>query len=358
VANTIQNKRIERALGDDDEVVADFNFGPSGPRFINDRGHIVEFTVKLLEAKTVERQAMKAPPKKSALEGEVNQAATMAIANEIMNDFQREATGGVEKEDVSRYAVGIKRTAPETAVTTIELVGPPAFFPLQTIDMLVAGKTLNVLDKTGKKLWESKLNFDIAGGFGDSDWGGELIATAAAPGVERDGALYFFDQGVLACFDLATGNARWRQPTVGVTKLIFDDKGMLYVDTTSGSVDSVRYSQQLDISDKHYPVIIKIDPKTGKALWRATRLGRLSHVFGQLVYTMEWHGGDDDSAPGGPLPGFDVPPHIRIRRLASGSGEVKWEYYQKRAPLAVNIRQNTIQLVFKREVQVLKFIAL
>jgi hypothetical protein len=135
---------------------------------------------------------------------------------------------------------------------------------------------------------------------------------------------------------------------------------MLYVDTTTGSADKLKYSQQVDISDKSYPVIIKIDPKTGKALWRSERHGRLSHVFGKLVYTMEWHGGDDDdeSPTGLGIPGAYTPPHIRLRRLSASNGQVKWEHYQKRAPLNVDIQNNTIQLVFKKEVQVLKFIGL
>jgi hypothetical protein len=35
-----------------------------------------------------------------------------------------------------------------------------------------------------------------------------------------------------------------------------------------------------------------------------------------------------------------------------------WEHVQKRAPLEVQFDQNTIRLVFKREVQVLRFVAL
>jgi len=241
----------------------------------------------------------------------------------------------------------------------MEVIGSPEFFPLATVDLLVAGQTLIVLDKAGKKLWESKLNFEIAGGFGASSWESELVATATAPAVERGNLLYFFDKGVLTCFDLATGNARWRQPTVGVTKLIFDDKGMLYVDGTAGSVDSIRYSQQVDVSEKNYPVIMKIDSKTGKTLWRSQQNGRLSHVFGKLVYTIEWHGGDEDEEPSSyGLPGLNTPPHIRIRRLSASDGRPKWEYYQKRAPINVDIQKNMIQLVFKKEMQVLKFIAL
>ena len=120
----------------------------------------------------------------------------------------------------------------------------------------------------------------------------------------------------------------------------------------------MKYSQQIDIGDKNYPVILRLDPKTGKMLWRSERNGRLSHVFGKLVYTMEWHGGDDDEEPNPYKVGIEIPPHIRIRRLSARNGAPLWEYYQKRAPLNVDIQKNTIQLVFKKEMQVLKFLAL
>ena len=125
--------------------------------------------------------------------------------------------------------MAIRRPGTQGAEWKSEVTGRPEFFPLESVDVLVAGKSLTVLDKAGKKLWESKLNYEIAEGFGEEGWG-ELVATAKAPATERDGHLYFFDKGVLACFELATGNARWRQHTVGVTKLLFDEKGMLYVD--------------------------------------------------------------------------------------------------------------------------------
>ncbi|HEY0550343.1 MAG TPA: B-box zinc finger protein, partial [Verrucomicrobiae bacterium] len=66
-ANTVQNKRIERELKEDDERMPAYEFDSSQRQFINDRGSLVEFSAKLLEAKTLDRQAMKAPPKKSAL---------------------------------------------------------------------------------------------------------------------------------------------------------------------------------------------------------------------------------------------------------------------------------------------------
>jgi hypothetical protein len=49
-------------------------------------------SVKLLEARFVTRNAMKAAPgSKSALEGEVNAARTVDIANETLNEMRRDA---------------------------------------------------------------------------------------------------------------------------------------------------------------------------------------------------------------------------------------------------------------------------
>ena len=63
----------------------------------------IQFTTKLLEWKIVEREAMKAAPKKSALEGNVSAGASLDIANELLNEMQREAGGSKVREDQSRY---------------------------------------------------------------------------------------------------------------------------------------------------------------------------------------------------------------------------------------------------------------
>jgi hypothetical protein len=55
---------------------------------------------------------------------------------------------------------------------------------------------------------------------------------------------------------------------------------------------------------------------------------------------------------------FQIPPHVRIRRLDTGNGRVLWQHYQKRFPLDVRYDKNSIHFLFKREVQVLKFILL
>jgi hypothetical protein len=51
-----------------------------------------------------------------------------------------------------------------------------------------------------------------------------------------------------------------------------------------------------------------------------------------------------------------TPPHLRIQRINPKNGQTMWEYYRESAPLDVQFDANTIELVFKKEVQVLKYL--
>ena len=55
--------------------------------------------------------------------------------------------------------------------------------------------------------------------------------------------------------------------------------------------------------------------------------------------------------------GLESKPYLRIRRISPKNGRVLWDHYQPRGALDVKIRDNSFQIVFKREVQVLKFIS-
>src|SRR5688572_6942628 len=68
----------------------------------------VQFSVELLESRMMERSAMKAAPAKSALDGPVSVTATTDVANEILNEMQRERGGGTVMEDQSRYQVTVR----------------------------------------------------------------------------------------------------------------------------------------------------------------------------------------------------------------------------------------------------------
>jgi hypothetical protein len=360
LAADANQQRLQTELRDQPPVAARAPVAPDSfehSELIPTSDGFVQFAAKLLESKFIERQAMKAPPKKSALAGDVTVSSTTAVANEILNDIQRERGGETVREDVSRYQVTIRHLgAPSSAGWTGEVIGSPQLFPLQTVDVLVAGSAALVFDKAGKKLWETKLSFPVSGGWGAGS-PDDVPPFGQGPCVERGDTLYLFDAGVLGAFDLATGNARWRLPSVGVVGMFFDDKGKMYVNTTTASPESLKYSRQIDISQKTRQVVLKLDARTGKILWQTEPQGMVSYVSGKFVYTTESYEGDEGGDGIGVKTGFEVPPHIRIQRLDPGNGRVLWEHYQRRAPLEVRFDANSIQLLFRKEMQLLKFVA-
>jgi hypothetical protein len=243
--NALAGKARSRVLRDDDddeEGIGPADLDKSRNELINTGPNAVQLSVKLLEEKLVEYQAMKAKPKTSELEKGVTAANATAAANEILNEWQEERTGGKRTEDESRYRVTIKRLmANGAAEWSGEVTGPPAFYPMKTVDVLVAGKTVQVLDKSNKKLWENKLNYPVSQDSPlERDFWNEEEFSKFSPCAEQSNALYLFDQGVLTAFELASGNVRWRLPSVGISKVQFDDKGMMYVTSTSAGADNLK----------------------------------------------------------------------------------------------------------------------
>jgi PQQ-like domain len=334
-----------------------------GKRLVSDRFQLipsqygnVEFSIRLLEEKIVSRTAMKAPPKKSALDGDLTVTKTADVANEILNDMQRSRGGDTVEEDQSRYQISIHLL--RAADWTGEVTGSPSVFPLKTVNVITANKTLIVLDKANKNLWQAGLTYNVSGGAGELEEGEAPFGQG--PCVERGDTLYVFDQAMLTAFDLTTGNARWRLPSVGVVGIFFDGKGMLYVNTTTASPDSIKHSRQIDITDKTSAIIYKLDPQTGKTLWSNDANGFISHLSGKFIYTVQsFDPGDEDEGNDNDLTAIlRKPAFLRIRRINPANGRMMWEEFQPRAPLDVQFDGNSIELVFKKEVQVLKFLSL
>jgi hypothetical protein len=372
VANTMHQERILTEANDESEYAR----SPSPPRALASRsadrfslipskyGNL-QFAVRLLERRMVTREAMKAPPTKSVLNsGDLNVTKTADVANEILNEMQRSRGGDTVEEDESRYQVAIRRPdSTGTADWTGEVIGPPALFPLKTVNVLTAGKTVTVLDKTNKKLWQATLAYNVPAGTGIlGGWSAlttENTQYGEGPCVERGDILFVFDQAMLTAFDLATGNVRWRLPSVGVAGLFFDDKGMLYVNSTTASPENIKYSRQIDINLKTEAILLKIDPRTGKTLWSVKPGGFISYLSSKYIYAVYVHQSDEDEEASAALTGMTPhPPFIHIRRLNPRNGQVMWDYYQERAPLDVQFNGNMIEFVFKKEVQVLKFLSL
>jgi outer membrane protein assembly factor BamB len=266
--------------------------------------------------------------------------------------MQRSRGGGIIEEDASRYLVSLRRKG-ESQKWSGEVIGSPSLFALPSVTVLAANKALVVFDEGNRKIWEATLNYDLASRADEPD---EVNASyGQGPCVERSNALYVFDQGVLTAFDLKSGNVRWRLPSVGITGLFFDERGMMYVNTTTGSPDSIRFSHQINIQQKTTSVVLKVNPANGKILWSAQTGGLVNYVGGKFIYTIQSYAPEEDEDnPYRPETGFETRPHLKIKRLNPRNGHVIWEHIQQRAPIDVEFDKNMLRLVFNKELQVLK----
>jgi outer membrane protein assembly factor BamB len=374
IAAAENQRRAQAVMNDEDESEvpqpaprkAGARVHPETTQRLRTASGTVEFATRLLEEKIVVREAMKAAPKKSALEGTVNAAATTAIANEMLNEMQRDRAGSTVEENESRYQVTVRRSSQSVPPWTGEVNGPPAMHLLKTVDVITAGKGLLVLNKNNQKLWDGKLNFPVTGrgaieDLADLEPATDGLSSGAGPCIERAETLYVFDQGMLTSFALADGNVRWRLPSVGIAGIWFDDQGMMYLNTTTAGPDSIKYSKQIDILKKTQNQVLKVDPHTGQTLWSAQNEGLVTYIWDKYIYTAESNPGDDGEDEAGVMGmkiGLEIPAHIRLRRLDADNGRVRWEHYQQRYPLDVHFDRNTIQFLFKKEVQYLRFVVL
>jgi hypothetical protein len=317
----------------------------------------VQFSVKLLESKITAHDAMRARPTKSTFNGPPSIANSTEMANEILNDMQRDRGGDIVHEDESRYQVTL-RDAGGPEGWTGEVIGSPSLYPLRTVKVLTSRKTLMVFDKQNKKLWQSALSYDVRGGLGALE--AENATYGQGPCVEQKDSLYVFDEGILTAFELGSGNVRWRYPSVGIIGIFFDDKGMIYVNTTTATHEKLKFSRQIDLGAKENAVVVKLEPKTGKVLWNAEPGGLVNYCSGKFLYTVQSYmpPEPDEDDPYHAETGFETPPYVRIRRINPSNGRLMWEHFQQRAPLDVQFDKNSIRLVFKKEVQVLKFFTL
>lgn len=325
---------------------------------VPDQNGYMQIAVRLIEEHIVTREAMKAPPKKSALDGDLTVSKTADAANEMLNEMQRNNGGGNISEDQSRYQVILHRPDSTGASDwTGEVIGPPQLFPLKTVNVLAAGRTVIILDKSNKKLWEATLTYPISAG--QRGFGGAEPQFGDGPCVEHGSLLYVFDQAVLSAYDLATGNARWRLPSIGVVGLFFDNQGMLYVNTTTGNPDDIKYARQIDITKSTEAVLLKVDPRTGKTLWSVKPGGFICYLSGKYLYTVQSYDPNptDKEVLSDTLEGLQKPPYLRIARINPKNGRVMWDYTQDRAPVYFRFNDNFIELIFKKEVQVLTYVS-
>lgn len=316
--------------------------------------NLVELRVKLLEPKVTWVQAIK-PRGPSLINDKTSTStSTAAVEEEVFNDIKRDKTGGVKSIDESLYEVRLRRWLGDKPVEWKgDVTGLPAFFALQTVDLLAAGKGLTVFDKQNNKLFETQLSYPISARFAAQN------ARHPVPAVERAGVLYFFDQGVLTALSLPGGEVQWRLTSIGISRVQFDDDGMLYVDSTAASPEEIQYSEQIKF-EATAPVILKVDPRSGKILWQVQKLGQRCYLSGKYVYTVSANQGGMAMLVGlaeavnAPRP--DAPVYFHIYRLDPASGEEMWDFYREEAPEEEAFQQNWFVLRFGNEVQAWKFL--
>ena len=329
-------------------------------KFIPDGDTYIAYSELLLEEKFAEHDAMKAPPKHSALDNpNISTANEMQAVNDQLNEMQRNNGGGTVTEDVSRYQVSLRLPNSPSPDWIGEVIGPPQFCALKTVDVITAGRNVIVFDKTIKKLWQTELSYPVEGGGGDEDFGPSESLYGAGPCVETNGTLYIYDQAVLTAFDVTSGTVRWRIPSVGIAGLFFDDKGMLYVNTTSENPDDLKYSRQIDVTKSTEPVLLKVDPSKGTVLWSTKPGAHICYVSGQYLYAyMSNDPGDEEDQLSDATAGLTGSAMFRLFRIDPANGKILWQHEEERAPVDVKFYGNFISLIFKKEVEVLHYITL
>jgi len=330
-----------------------------GRDFVNSKYGYVEWDSKVLEQKGRSRTVMKAKPTRSALENNPSVTNTTAIANEILNDMQRDRGGDSVTEDVSRYQVTIHRPdAKDVPDWTGEVIGVPSVFEQKTVTVIAGLQSLIVLDKNNKKLWDANLTYNLGHGSGLDDNDPGQTSVGLGPVVEYGDSLYVYDEAALVAYDLSNGNVRWRVPTIGIVGLFFDGQGSVYVNSTTADLDTLRFARQIDIDKKIAASVLRVDCKTGKVVWNVQPGGFISHVDGKYIFCFASHQAPDlDPDSLTTLPGM-LNSAMDIRRLDPKSGKQLWDYPERRAPLSVRFKGNVIELVFRKEVEVLKFLTL
>ncbi len=355
-----QSGSQQAASQDSDDESADmknFSLIPDGDSYI-------AFGSQMIKENMVERDAMRAPPKHSALDDpNLGTANESDAVNQQLNEMQRNNGAGSVTEDQSTYQVVLRRPSSAQPDWTGQVIGPPQIYPLTTVNVLTAGKTVTAFDKTNKRLWQANLTYAITGGEGAPSgmaaFGQSESEYGAGPCVENNGTLYVFDQAVLTAFDPSSGNARWRIPSVGVVGLFFDDKGTVYVNTTTGNPDDIKYSREIDVTKATQAVIMKVDPASGRILWTSNPGGYISYLSGKFIYSYRYYDSGDADEQENDLSAIMGSSNLKIIRINPSNGHVMWEHDEGRAAVNAPIFQgNMISIVLKKEVEVLKFFSL
>ena len=281
--------------------------------FVPTGENLAQVSVLLKQPKVTSVRAMR-PIGESAL----NQNATAAmdptaLVDEMVNEITRAFGGGTKDVNESTYEVTLRRRfADKAAVWKGTLKGDIRFFAGKGVDVLTDMEHLYIFDKQNQLLKKDPLSFPVHSSFST---GSENV-----PFLEHGGRLYFFDQGALTAYELPSGKAAWRLPSVGITTIQANDDNHLFVNSTTAPVESIQYSEQEYIKDRSKAVLIKVNAKSGKKLWESKQAGQKSRLAGDYLY-----GTQVSSSSLSSLTGAAPADRFKLLRIDPGDGDRIWE---------------------------------
>ena len=147
----------------------------------------------------------------------------------------------------------------------------------------------------------------------------------APPARKPATSLYLADKGILTRFDLATGNPRWRLNSVGISEIQADQRGKLYIVSTTAGPDAINYSLQINVRNKVHPVILKVGGHRQGPV--AAGIGLAIHCIlsGKFLYATRISQSQSLAQIGG---GADT--NYNLYLLNPSTGSEIWNYYQGR----------------------------
>lgn len=375
------------AGGEKQSIQVDLLTNAPPPKIIPDAASVVVMQTRLLESRMITNKLSTGPKvmtasgiKKSPndnfdkiLEGTHTAGQSLSASVKLVHELNRRDDDEPDEtyEDQSRYEVEIRRAFGGGSTWKGEIIGPPRFYPLPSVDVVAGEKHFKVIDKNGQLKWESPLSYPLSERAVSSANFYRPFADPLErplqhddtyglryrfPFVEHENQLYAYDSGVLACFDLASGDVKWRVTSVGIRKIIFDRDGFLYACTTQDGAQTLQKPNP-DRSDAPVDEIIKIDPKSGSVLWHAPYLGTDLYVSGKFIYS-KWVGENILNQAAALAARADAVPSCAITRINPSNGEVLWRREFKGDPDTVNIQQNWLLIQYPRQIEVLKFFSL
>ena len=314
-------------------------------RFLAGAGSLLQMDADLMQVKIMETKGMKpgtANPVSTSTTGWGDGAREVA---EIMgNDAQLQSTGGIVRTDNSRYTVTLQHlfATPPIPYWRGDVEGRPEVFLTEHAILLAAGKRLVVFDPATDKIrWEAKLNYPMR----NMEWDENRPCC-----MEDGGRLLVWDTGFLTAFQLANGKVLWRLPSVGIVKVARDDYGMLYVATANLSVEALNFPLQLNLRNPAEPAILKVDAVSGDVLWRAPKFINC-FVSGRHIYATR--------EPENPMDLVNsiytgkTEERFLLHKLNRGSGKVAWQFFEPRAPTAIQVNGRDVLLVFRNGVDLI-----